>query len=90
MQKTIGRSASPALTGYPPVPAGWRQHLASHITTISDIFDALCTKRAYRDAREIRKTARFLESLAGTELHPQLTENFLEVVERNLPDPDAP
>ena len=29
------------LSGYPQVPQGWRQHLCSQMTTISDFFDAL-------------------------------------------------
>ncbi|MEZ4600428.1 MAG: HD domain-containing protein [Syntrophotaleaceae bacterium] len=72
------------LSGYPMVASRWRQHFASHITTISDIFDAICTKRSYRDPVQVKETARLIAGLKGTELHPQLTENFLGVIERNL------
>ncbi len=68
------------LTGYPPAPAGWRQNLCSQMTTVSDCFDALRTKRSYRGALEWQEVAGMLMEMAGTDLHPVLTKNFLKVL----------
>lgn len=67
-------------TGYPTPPAGWRQNLCSQMTTVSDCFDALRTKRAYRGALEWKEVAGTLMEMAGTDLHPVLTKNFLRVL----------
>lgn len=70
------------LTGYPRVPQGWQTNLCSQITMISDFFDALRTKRVYRDAMSFDKTAGIMLCLAGTELNPALTLNFLKILRK--------
>ncbi|GAM09502.1 putative protein [Geobacter sp. OR-1] len=70
------------LTGYPRVADGWQQSLCSHMTTISDVFDALRTKRSYRDSLEHSEIATIMLELAGTDLHPELTRNFLRIIGR--------
>lgn len=67
-------------TGYPRVADSWQQNLCSHMTTISDIFDALRTKRAYRGSMEFTKISGIMLEMAGTELHPVLTRNFLRII----------
>jgi HD-GYP domain-containing protein (c-di-GMP phosphodiesterase class II) len=66
------------MSGYPKVPKGWQTNLCSQITMISDFFDALRTKRVYKDAMNFDKTAGIMLWLAGTELNPALTLNFLK------------
>jgi len=68
------------LTGYPKVNDGWQQNLCSHMTTISDFFDALRTKRAYRGSLEFAAIASMMADMSGTDLHPVLTRNFLQVI----------
>ena len=68
------------LSGYPQVPEGWVQSLCSHMTTISDFFDAMRTKRTYRDSVEFNTIASLMLDLAGTDLHPLLTRNFLQFI----------
>ncbi|BEH09230.1 MULTISPECIES: HD-GYP domain-containing protein [Geobacter] len=70
------------LSGYPSVAAGWRQSLCSGMTTLSDFFDALRTRRAYRDSMELRQIAGLLLEKRGREFHPLLTRNFLLVLSR--------
>jgi HD-GYP domain-containing protein (c-di-GMP phosphodiesterase class II) len=67
-------------SGYPEVPAGWRQNLCSQMTTVSDFFDALRTKRAYRGALEYDEISDIMLGLAGSHLHPLLTRNFLNIL----------
>lgn len=69
-------------SGYPTVNGSWQQNICSQMTTISDFFDALRTKRAYRGAMEYTKVAALMLDLAGTEFHPALTNNFLCILQR--------
>jgi hypothetical protein len=68
------------MSGYPKVPKGWQTNLCSQITMISDFFDALRTKRIYREALTFDKTAGIMLWLAGTDLNPALTLNFLKTL----------
>jgi HD-GYP domain-containing protein (c-di-GMP phosphodiesterase class II) len=75
-------------TGYPQVSPGWQQNLCSHMTTISDFFDALRTKRSYRQSMEFSTIAAIMTEMAGTDLHPLLTRNFLRVISRLSEQPE--
>jgi len=50
------------------------------MTTVSDCFDALRTKRAYRGALDWQEVSGILMGMSGTDLHPVLTKNFLKVL----------
>ena len=66
--------------GYPRVPKGWQQNLCSHMTTISDFFDAMHTKRSYRKSLGAEEVASMMQSATGVDLHPLLTKNFLHIL----------
>ena len=66
--------------GYPKVPKDWQQNLCSHMTTISDFFDAMHTKRSYRKSVEAGEVASIMHSVMGVDLHPLLTENFFHIL----------
>lgn len=66
--------------GYPKVPPGWQQNLCSQMTNISDVFDALRTRRPYREPVELKDIARIMLNIIGTDLHPVLTRNFLKII----------
>ncbi len=68
------------LAGYPSVPAKWKLNLCSQMTMISDTFDALRTRRAYKDPWDFPKTSGLMLKLAGKNLNPDLTANFLKVL----------
>lgn len=68
------------LSGYPNVSPEWQQGLCSHMTTISDFFDALRTRRSYREPMQLREIAGMMLDLMGNELHPALTRNFLRIL----------
>jgi HD-GYP domain-containing protein (c-di-GMP phosphodiesterase class II) len=68
------------LGGYPLVSVGWRQNLCSHLTMISDFFDALRTRRPYREPLELQQIADMMTDMMGTDLHPALTRNFLKII----------
>ncbi|MFA5514873.1 MAG: HD domain-containing phosphohydrolase [Desulfuromonadales bacterium] len=70
------------LQGYPPTPPGWRLNLASQMTMISDTFDALRTRRVYKDPWDFAKASGLMLEIAGTQLNPDLTMNFLKLLAR--------
>lgn len=74
------------MSGYPRVPEGWQTSLCSQITALSDFFDALRTRRVYRDAMTFEKTAGIMLRLAGTDFNPSLALNFLRIL-RNMQVP---
>jgi len=68
------------LKGYPRVADSWQQNLCSHMTAISDFFDALRTRRTYREPVALKEIATMMYSMMGTDLHPGLTKNFLKIL----------
>ena len=72
------------LSGYPGVQSGWQPNLCSQMTMISDFFDALRTRRSYRDPLELRQIAQMMWGMMGIELHPVLTRNFLQILSRMI------
>jgi len=68
------------LQGYPAPPPGWRLHPASQMTMISDTFDALRTNRVYKDAWDFSRAAGHMLNLAGSQLHRELTLQFLKIL----------
>ena len=73
-------------SGYPQVSKDWRQNICSQMTTISDFFDAMRTKRIYRDALETKIITDEMVKISGTSLNPILTKNFLILIEKMLQD----
>jgi HD-GYP domain-containing protein (c-di-GMP phosphodiesterase class II) len=70
------------LSGYPKVPSGWCQNLCSQMTMISDFFDALRTRRSYREPMGLGQISAMMRKMMGTELHPDLTINFLLILSK--------
>lgn len=68
------------LQGYPATPAGWALNLCSQMTMISDTFDALRTKRVYKDPWDLPKVCGHMLTLAGSQLNRDLTFNFVKLL----------
>ncbi len=68
------------LRGYPHPPEGWQLNICSQMTMISDTFDALRTRRAYEDSWDFSKASGLMLRLAGEQLNPDLTLNFLRTL----------
>ena len=69
------------LSGYPSLAADWRLNLCSHLTMISDFFDATRTRRSYREPLDLDQITTMMLGMAGTELHPVLTRNFIHILD---------
>lgn len=70
------------LTGYPVVPDGLRPNMCSQMTMISDYFDALRTRRPYREPLDIAVIGTLMLEGMGKDFNPVLTRNFLLILAR--------
>jgi putative nucleotidyltransferase with HDIG domain len=78
--------------GYPTVPASWRIHLASTITHVADVYDALRSDRPYRKGLAAEVVAQMMLADAETVFDTAVLQVFLERVAPRLRwvDPSAP
>lgn len=72
------------LKGYPFVREDWAQHPFSRIVCLADIFDAMTTRRAYKQAIPTEKVLAYLRDEAGKACDPRLVA-VLEQMVRALP-----
>ena len=66
--------------GYPSRLKGEEIPLLARITAISDTFDAMTSKRPYRDALPIERVKKEFEKIKNTQLDPNLTDIFLNIL----------
>jgi len=69
--------------GYPAMHYGRACTLASRLVHVCDVFDALRTKRPYRDAWELERVLAYLLERAGTEFDPDLVTAFMDLLRRS-------
>lgn len=65
-------------SGYPYGIAGENIPLSARIMAVADVFDALISKRCYKDAYSFEQAFEMIKKLAGTHLDPVLVEAFLD------------
>jgi putative nucleotidyltransferase with HDIG domain len=66
--------------GYPVLHYPRECAMASRLVHVCDVYDALSTKRPYRDAWPPEKTMQYLEERAGTEFDPELVAAFIRTL----------
>ncbi len=69
-------------SGYPKGLKGEEIPLAGRIIALCDVFDALTSKRPYKEAFSVEKTMEIIKSESGTDFEPRLVDAF----EKILPD----
>lgn len=67
--------------GYTSGLAGEEIPLSARIMALADVFDALVSKRCYKDAMSYDKAFQIIEESAETHFDPQLAEVFLDMRE---------
>jgi putative nucleotidyltransferase with HDIG domain len=67
--------------GYPRMHYGRACALASRLVHVCDVYDALRTKRPYRDAWASEKVVAYLGERAGTEFDPDLVNAFTQMLQ---------
>lgn len=63
--------------GYPGGKTGKELHLFAEIIKIADVYDALISKRQYKDPWPLEKVCDILYEGRGTEFNPELIDLFL-------------
>jgi putative nucleotidyltransferase with HDIG domain len=66
--------------GYPAVPRNWKASLASAVTQVADIYDALRTDRPYRTGLDRDTIMAMMTAESGTTFEPALLAAFFELV----------
>lgn len=67
-------------TGYPLGLKGEQIPLSARIFAIVDVWDALCSKRPYRDAWEREKILSHIREGSGKHFDPKVVEAFMELI----------
>jgi putative nucleotidyltransferase with HDIG domain len=67
-------------SGYPRRECPRETHYGSRLVHVCDVYDALRTRRPYRDAWESEKALSYIEERAGTEFDPALASAFASMV----------
>ena len=71
-------------TGYPKGLAGEDIPIEGRICAIADVFDALTSKRPYKDAWSIEDTVAFLKAQKGKHFEPKLVDLMIEILPKIL------
>lgn len=70
--------------GYPDGKAGEQIHILARITTIADVFDALLSKRSYKQTWPADQVRHFFSEQRGKQFDPQLTDLLLDNLDEFL------
>ena len=68
--------------GYPTRHYHRPCHKASNLVHVCDVYDALRTKRPYRDAWEAERVLTYIEERAGTEFEPEIAGSFVRMMRK--------
>jgi len=71
-------------TGYPNGLKGEEIHLYARIIAIADVFDALSSKRCYKEPMSEEKVLQVMREGSGTHFDPHLIKIFLENIDKFL------
>lgn len=69
-------------SGYPVGLSGEEIPLCARIMSIADVYDALKTKRAYKEAFSQEKCIQIIQEGSGTQFDPKLVQAFLNVADK--------
>jgi len=67
-------------TGYPDGLAGEAIPLAARIVTVADVYDALTTRRVYKDPWPLDSVEKYILAQSGTQFDPYVVEVFRETI----------
>ena len=69
-------------SGYPYIARDWKPNIVSQMLAISDVFDAMRSRRCYKEPAPLEKIVTILELEKGTTFNPFLVKNFLKLIKR--------
>lgn len=70
-------------TGYPYGLKGYDIPKVARIITVADSFDAMTSKRVYREEKDVEYAINELKKGKGTQFDPEIVDVFLELIEQN-------
>ena len=68
--------------GYPFLRDNWTQHPVSRLACVADVFDAMTSRRSYKNAIPSRKVCSYVREQAGLIFDPRLPQILDHMVER--------
>ncbi len=68
--------------GYPTRHYHRPCHKASNLVHVCDVYDALRTKRPYRDSWETERVLGYIEERAVTEFEPEIARSFVQMIRK--------
>ncbi len=77
-------------SGYPDGLTSTNIPLVARITSVADVFDALVTKRPYKESWSQEAAATYLKENAGTQFDPDVVAAFLRLLERGAVNGHGP
>ena len=57
--------------------------LLARITAVADTFDAMTSKRSYRDSLPLEKVRAEIEKCSGTQFDPEIAKVFLDIIDNH-------
>jgi len=67
-------------TGYPNISKKWRPNIVSQMIAIADVFDAMRSRRVYKEPKPVSLIVKILTEEKGTSFNPVLVDNFLKLI----------
>jgi putative nucleotidyltransferase with HDIG domain len=67
-------------SGYPKANYKGKLNIASYMTQIADVYDALRTNRPYRKELSVENALKIMQRGKGTEFEPVLFDNFISII----------
>ena len=64
-------------TGYPEGLKGEEIPLCARIMSVADVFDALISRRCYKEVHSMQEAFRIIEEGSGTQFEPAIVKAFL-------------
>jgi response regulator RpfG family c-di-GMP phosphodiesterase len=68
--------------GYPEGLKREGIHIFGRITALADVFDALCSRRCYKEPWSLEKVVEYIANEGGKQFEPKLVELFLKHLDR--------
>jgi HD-GYP domain-containing protein (c-di-GMP phosphodiesterase class II) len=68
-------------TGYPDLGKGWRPNIVSQMIAIADVFDAMRSRRPYKEPKPDALIVKILQQDSGSAFNPHLVRNFLQLIQ---------
>lgn len=67
-------------SGYPDLGRDWRPNLVSQMIAVSDLFDAMRSRRPYKEPKPDAVILKILKEERGSTYNPVLVDNFLRLI----------